>query len=51
VEAKEFFVQVREATAEMPDVWINLAHVYLAQRQYINAIKMVILLLFADFTN
>lgn len=40
-EAKDFFIQVREATAETPDVWINLAHVYLAQGQHVNAIKMV----------
>lgn len=40
-EAKEFFIQVREATGDVPDVWVNLAHVYLAQGQHINAIKMV----------
>jgi len=44
-EAKDFFVQVREATGDMPDVWINLAHVYLAQGQHVNAIKMVALYL------
>eukprot|EP01117_Protostelium_nocturnum_P007261 TRINITY_DN2598_c0_g1_i2.p1 TRINITY_DN2598_c0_g1~~TRINITY_DN2598_c0_g1_i2.p1 ORF type:complete len:1004 (-),score=427.67 TRINITY_DN2598_c0_g1_i2:118-3129(-) len=38
--AKDFFVEVREATADMPDVWINLAHVHLAQGSYTNAIKM-----------
>ena len=26
----------------MPDVWINLAHIYMAQGQYVNAIKMVL---------
>eukprot|EP00123_Amoebidium_parasiticum_P014534 comp22541_c1_seq1/m.34251 comp22541_c1_seq1/g.34251 ORF comp22541_c1_seq1/g.34251 comp22541_c1_seq1/m.34251 type:complete len:1057 (-) comp22541_c1_seq1:62-3232(-) len=39
-EARDIFVQVREATGEMPDVWINLAHVYCDQGQYINAIKL-----------
>ncbi len=40
-EAKEFFTQVREATADIPDVWVNLAHVNVAQGQHVNAIKMV----------
>jgi RNA polymerase-associated protein CTR9 len=40
-EARDFFLQVREATAEMPDVWINLAHVYVSQGLYLNAIKLV----------
>ncbi len=39
-------MQVQEAAAgnkavDMPDVWINLAHVYLAQGQFALAIKMV----------
>ncbi|CAM6088195.1 unnamed protein product [Calypogeia fissa] len=43
--SKEVFTQVQEAaagnvTVEMPDVWINLAHVYLAQGQFALAIKM-----------
>ncbi|KAL3681937.1 hypothetical protein R1sor_024893 [Riccia sorocarpa] len=43
--AKEVFTQVQEAAAgnvvvEMPDVWINLAHIYLAQGQFALAIKM-----------
>jgi hypothetical protein len=33
--------QVREATAEVPDVLVNLAHVYMQQGQYVSAIKMV----------
>ena len=33
--------QVREATADMKDVWLNLAHIYVEQRQYISAIQMV----------
>ena len=40
-EARDFFIQVREATGDMPDVWINLAHVYVAQGLYLNAIKLV----------
>ena len=35
------FAQVREATAELPDVWLNLAHIYVEQKQYISAIQMV----------
>ncbi|BBN12945.1 RNA polymerase-associated protein CTR9 [Marchantia polymorpha subsp. ruderalis] len=43
--SKEVFTQVQEAaagnvTVEMPDVWINLAHIYLAQGQFALAIKM-----------
>ena len=34
------FVQVREATAEVADVWLNLAHVYIEQRQFISAVQM-----------
>ena len=35
------FAQVREATADMADVWLNLAHIYVEQKQYISAIQMV----------
>ena len=35
------FAQVREATADMPDVWLNVAHIYVEQKQYISAIQMV----------
>ena len=35
------FAQVREATADVPDVWLNLAHIYVEQKQYIGAIQMV----------
>ncbi|KAL2624333.1 hypothetical protein R1flu_008578 [Riccia fluitans] len=43
--SKEVFTQVQEAAAgniavEMPDVWINLAHIYLAQGQFALAVKM-----------
>lgn len=40
-EARDVFAQVREATADFCDVWLNLAHVYTAQKQYVNAIQMV----------
>ncbi|CAL4888031.1 unnamed protein product [Urochloa decumbens] len=43
--AKELFTQVHEAASgsifvHMPDVWINLAHVYFAQGHFQQAIKM-----------
>lgn len=40
-EARDIFAQVREATADFSDVWMNIAHIYVEQRQYINAIQMV----------
>ena len=40
-EARDVFAQVREATAIMPDVWLNLAHIYVEQKQLISAIQMV----------
>ena len=40
-EARDVFAQVREATADMPDVWLNLAHIYTEQNQFISAIQMV----------
>ncbi|GMS88584.1 hypothetical protein PENTCL1PPCAC_10759, partial [Pristionchus entomophagus] len=39
-EAREIFSQVREATAEFLDVWINIAHVYMEQGQYVAAVQM-----------
>jgi len=39
-EARDIFAQVREATAEFCDVWLNIAHIYVEQRQYISAIQM-----------
>ena len=39
------FAQVREATADVPDVWLNLAHIYVEQKQYIGAIQMVFLMI------
>lgn len=43
-EARDVFAQVREATADLPDVWLNLAHIYTEQTQYTSAIQMVCLL-------
>ncbi|VDM34900.1 unnamed protein product [Hydatigera taeniaeformis] len=40
-EARDVFAQVREATADFPDVWMNIAHVYVEQKQYTAAIQMV----------
>ncbi|XP_070564627.1 RNA polymerase-associated protein CTR9 homolog [Ptychodera flava] len=39
-ESRDVFSQVREATADMCDVWLNLAHIYVEQKQYISAIQM-----------
>ena len=33
-------LQVREATADFCDVWLNIAHIYVEQKQYISAIQM-----------
>jgi RNA polymerase-associated protein CTR9 len=41
-EAKDALLLVREAAPELPDVWVNLGHVYAQQQQYTNAIQMVI---------
>ena len=40
-EARDIFATVREATAEFCDVWLNIAHTYVEQRQYVSAIQMV----------
>lgn len=40
-EARDVFAQVREATADFFDVWLNIAHIYVEQRQYVAAIQMV----------
>ena len=40
-EARDVFAQVREATADMSNVWLNLAHIYVEQKQYTSAIQMV----------
>lgn len=39
-EARDVFSQVREATADFPDIWINLAHIYVEQHQYVAAVQM-----------
>ncbi|XP_022648931.1 RNA polymerase-associated protein CTR9 homolog [Varroa destructor] len=39
-EAREVFAQVREATADFPDVWLNIAHIYVELRQYVSAVQM-----------
>ena len=38
------FAQVREATADFSDVWLNIAHIYVEQKQYIPAVTMVSML-------
>ena len=38
-EARDVFAQVREATADISDVWLNLAHIYVEQKQYISEVK------------
>lgn len=32
---------MREATADVADVWLNLAHSYVEQKQYVAAVQMV----------
>lgn len=39
-EARDVFSQVREATADFPDVWVNIAHIYVEQKQYVAAVQM-----------
>uniref|UniRef100_A0A915ALZ8 RNA polymerase-associated protein CTR9-like protein n=3 Tax=Parascaris univalens TaxID=6257 RepID=A0A915ALZ8_PARUN len=39
-EARDIFAQVREATADFWDVWVNIAHIYMEQKQYVSAIQM-----------
>lgn len=43
-EARDVFAQVREATADFCDVWLNIAHIYVEQKQYVAAIQMVSLI-------
>lgn len=40
-EARDIFGQVREATADFYDVWLNIAHVYVEQNQFVSAVQMV----------
>ncbi|KAK9885237.1 hypothetical protein WA026_010740, partial [Henosepilachna vigintioctopunctata] len=39
-EARDIFAQVRESTADFCDVWLNIAHIYVEQKQYVSAIQM-----------
>lgn len=50
-EARDVFAQVREATADISDVWLNLAHIYVEQKQYISAVQMVRASLVINSTN
>jgi len=40
-EAKKIFEEVREATSDFCDVWLNLAHIYIIQKDYLKASQMV----------
>ena len=40
-EARDIFAQVREATADFSDVWLNIAHIYVEQKQFVAAVQMV----------
>lgn len=40
-EARDIFAQVREATADFADVWLNIAHIYVEQKQFVAAVQMV----------
>ena len=39
-EARSIFAQVRDATADIPDVWLNLAHIFVEQKQFVSAIQL-----------
>jgi len=39
-DARVIFAEVREATADFSDVWLNIAHIYVEQQQYVSAIQM-----------
>ena len=39
-EAKTIFQRVRESTEDFPDGWTNLAHMYVAEKEYFQAIKL-----------
>jgi RNA polymerase-associated protein CTR9 len=38
--AKQIFTQVREASPDMPDAWINLAHLMMAEERFTEAIQL-----------
>ena len=39
-EARVLFAEVRESTADFCDVWLNIAHIYVEQQQFVAAIQM-----------
>ena len=39
-ESRDVFAQVREATADFADVWVNIAHIYVEQKQYVASVQM-----------
>ncbi|KJH46483.1 tetratricopeptide repeat protein [Dictyocaulus viviparus] len=43
-DARDIFAQVREATSEFYDVWMNIAHVYIELGQYVPALQMCAML-------
>jgi len=42
-DARNIFTQVREANGNFSEVWLNMAHLYMEQKQYITGIQMVCL--------
>lgn len=40
IEARDIFAQVRETTADFCDVWLNIAHIYVEQKQFVSGIQM-----------
>jgi len=48
-EARDVFAQVREATADFCDVWLNIAHIYVEQKQFVAAVQMVGLCFYRTF--
>ncbi|KAK0417353.1 hypothetical protein QR680_012959 [Steinernema hermaphroditum] len=38
-EARDIFAQVRESTTNFSDVWLNLAHIYMENGQFVSAIQ------------
>ncbi|CAI5712020.1 unnamed protein product [Hyaloperonospora brassicae] len=38
--AKQIFSQVREASPDVPDAWINLAHIFVAEERYQEAVQL-----------
>jgi RNA polymerase-associated protein CTR9 len=40
-EAKEIFLQVRQAEGDFDDVWVNMGHVFMELSSYTTAVSMV----------